>query len=192
MRRRSLLALLGLAGIGAIGLDATEVHEGVVDDVEVGHRQGDSTSPNRLETTDTLVRPDDIESEKKTLSEPMKPYDFSYEPIDRAVDDSEEVSSVTAIPVDDGGGDRIELNLKPGADPNEWGNRMHIALSVGRDIETKTTIDGRELTFTGGTARGQTALVGTHPSERTVRIARGNDRRLTSRLVREWNLDRQG
>lgn len=186
MKRRSVAKLLGLGLIG--GAAAVSSDEVSINRDDLIDRDADAAA-TEIGTQASTPGPDDIDVDKGKIRAPPTPFAYDYQPVDEAVSDGAYVRAVRARPADGITGDRIQLALTDGTDPEMYAARLRLGLAVGSELTSEVTIDGHTVRFAGGTVGEHTALVGDRAgSPDVVLLARATSRRNVLSLIDNWSL----
>jgi hypothetical protein len=182
--RRTVLEVLGLVGVGAGAYLAHDRGYLAIDGTGGG---AGPTPPSGGTDGGPATRINDIYRTlpvEPTAPTPAPTFDFEYDPVDVTLADSERFRRVIARPATNADGDRIRV--VPAGTADDLARTLRVIWGVGTDTTAESTVDGTDVTLSGGTYNGVAALVGTTP-EGAVVAARGRTLSDARRAANTWD-----
>lgn len=156
-KRRRFLEILGVGGVGGLAGCSSFFESSAT-----GERtsQSDNTPTATQPQTDTLDTSSRVRSALEGRRETYIDPDFSYEPMNQKLENSDLFSQVHARPASGKNGDYLQL--RPATQPpTELASLLREVWNVGTELTTTTTVAETGVRFSGGEAFGTTYLVGT-------------------------------
>jgi len=154
--RRELLATLGLGG--AVGLAGCSLLDDESDDG--GGGDGDITTPTDGDAGPTFDARARVEASLSGRATTRPEPDFSYDPVDAEVTESELFARVTAHPAADGRGDYLQFRPAERT-ATELASLLRDVSNVGTESTVVTTVRETAVELAGGDATEAATFVGT-------------------------------
>lgn len=171
MKRRSLLALLGVGTVGGAGLVVTDTISLPEGSRDPGPQQGTPTETPNAEDTST-----DWGSQLQSRLNSRPAYgevSFATATETATITDVEFVEEVQVEPADTDG-DLFRFSVPDSAEITTIETLVDGLVRPDADISVETTLDGVSVTFTGGSSAVGSFVSATaqHPTERELLLAR--------------------
>lgn len=188
VKRRSILKLLGLAGLGGVGYTAYQrgyVEFNIPDSEQstpaTQKPDGNSQSRSRLRINQVY----NSMNIDPSVRDPKPTFDFDYEPVDAEIEESDMFAHVEARPTESENGD--QLRIQPAAiEASELAGKLRMMWSIGTEQSVNITLSGETVTLSGGSYNDVAALIGT--GEGAVIAARGSTTHQAREAANNWDL----
>lgn len=186
--RRQVLELLGLGSLGSLaGCSFWEFESdvGTTGDsstASAANAGGEQTPEATPETVDVEAQVDlALQDQPSTLPA----YDFSYEPLDAELSDSNLFKRVQGQPAADTAGDYLQIRpAEPTA--TELAALLRSIWNVGGSMSIEVPVDRRDISFTGGSTAQLSTFVGTAEFDANAVLAvRGQNTEAARRLAED-------
>jgi hypothetical protein len=180
MKRRHVLALLGIGGTGAIGVAGYQYG---IDTENADAQLQPLKYPNPTETLGS------INYDQLQLQTKRNTFSLVTEPLSDSVENHPSIERFAASPVPDQDADQIKLTVASNSDMDKVSDEFQVLLNLGNDAVTQTQVEDQTVQFSGGETGNQAAFIASHSSEvQEILIARGSSVDSAKYSAENWNL----